>query len=183
MIKSPRDDGTLEDTIGLRSICADTCYTCDDNQFKQTESSRDLWLILTLESVKQQTILARRKISFWPKATITPRELNKQERRRPKGGAAKLVKQQKQRADQTQPTSPTSSNYMPENIPGHQTFNLLIPVESKGNAPSTNDLMDACIKLAIKNARKLNLEHTDFMRRVETIAQDGPPSQFINESQ
>ena len=45
-----KPDGSLETSIALKSMCNDTCYTCSDPSFKQTENSRDLLMILTLES-------------------------------------------------------------------------------------------------------------------------------------
>ena len=49
-IGKPKPDGSLEATIALKSMCNDTCFTCADPSFKQTENSRDLLLVLTLES-------------------------------------------------------------------------------------------------------------------------------------
>ena len=50
-------DNLSEFTIRLRSICNDTCNTSTDPYFKQTEKSRDLLLVLTLEDKKWKTIL------------------------------------------------------------------------------------------------------------------------------
>jgi len=91
-IGAPDINGFVEETIGLKCICNDSCSTCDDQSFKQTESSRDLLLVLTLESKDFGMILARRSIIIWPKAVVRPKDLNKPERRKPKGGAAKLNK-------------------------------------------------------------------------------------------
>ena len=91
-IGPPDINGLVEETIGLKCICNDSCSTCDDQSFKQTESSRDLLLVLTLESKDFGMILARRSIIIWPKAVVRPKDLNKPERRKPKGGAAKLNK-------------------------------------------------------------------------------------------
>jgi len=91
-IGPPDINGFVEETIGLKCICNDSCSTCDDQSFKQTESSRDLLLVLTLESKDFGMILARRSITIWPKAVVRPKDLNKPERRKPKGGAAKLNK-------------------------------------------------------------------------------------------
>jgi len=88
----PDANGFVEETIGLKCICNDSCSTCDDVSFKQTESSRDLMLVLTLESKDFGMILSRRSIGIWPKAVVRPKDLNKPERRKPKGGAAKLNK-------------------------------------------------------------------------------------------
>lgn len=49
-IGKPKPDGSLEASIALKSMCNDTCFTCADPSFKQTENSRDLLLVLTLES-------------------------------------------------------------------------------------------------------------------------------------
>ena len=48
--------------------------------------------MLTLESVDYGVVLARRNIGIWPKAIVRPKDLNKPERRKPKGGAAQLNK-------------------------------------------------------------------------------------------
>ena len=87
-----QESGHLEETIRLKCICNDTCRTCDDKTFKHTESSRDLLLVLTLETIEYGVILARRSFGVWPKAVVNPRELDKPERRKPKGGAAQLNK-------------------------------------------------------------------------------------------
>ena len=91
-IGRPNPSGQLEATIGLKCICNDSCSTCDDHDFRPTESSRDLLLVLTLESVDYGVVLARRAIGIWPKAIVRPKDLNKPERRKPKGGAAQLNK-------------------------------------------------------------------------------------------
>merc|ERR1712168_1279232 len=88
----PDITGHLEATIGLKVMCNDSRSTCDDPTFKPTESSRDLLLLLTLETTEFGVILSRRSITIWPKAVVRPKDLNKPERRKPKGGAAKLNK-------------------------------------------------------------------------------------------
>ena len=75
--------------IELRSICNSTCVTGDN--FVATEASRDLWLVLTLESAEYDVILARRHVEIWPKAVVCERDIMKTERRKPKGGAAQSV--------------------------------------------------------------------------------------------
>ena len=92
--KSHLETGYSKEMIGLKCICNDSCYTCDDKTFKQTESSRDLLLVLTLESVDNGVTLARRSFGIWPKAVVCSKDLNKPERRKPKGGAAVLNKMQ-----------------------------------------------------------------------------------------
>ena len=91
-IGSSNATGFVEEIIGIKCICNDSCSTCDDDSFKQTESSRDLMLVLTLESKDFGMILSRRSIGIWPKAVVRPKDLNKPERRKPKGGSAKLNK-------------------------------------------------------------------------------------------
>ncbi len=54
MVGMAKPDGSLEATIGLKSMCNDSCSTCSDPTFKQTESSRDLLMVLTLESPDRQ---------------------------------------------------------------------------------------------------------------------------------
>jgi hypothetical protein len=208
MVGSPHPEtGALEETIGLKCICNDSCSTCDDQTFKQTESSRDLLLVLTLESVDYRMILARRSIGVWPKAVVRPKELNKPERRKPKGGAAKLNKprelQEQERAGWPAPASGANGGCLGPRArmdvaarpradlgsgvfkiapkipvissgPGRQTFNILLPVESRGGIPTTLELMDTTIGLAIKNARTLGIGNEEFVKRVQERLQAIP---------
>ena len=203
MIGSPHPEtGDLEETIGLKCICNDSCSTCDDQTFKQTESSRDLLLVLTLESLEYGIILARRHFGVWPKAVVRPKDLNKLERRKPKGGAAKLNKMREALELERQggaaavaaaaqspvaaplpkmkvpfgngqvfkiaPKFPVLTSRVPSaSISGRQTFNILLPVESKNGIPTTQELMDTTIGLAIKNARTLGISKEQFMKRME----------------
>ena len=207
MIGSPHSEtGDLEETIGLKCICNDSCSTCDDQTFKQTESSRDLLLVLTLESLDYGIILARRHFGVWPKAVVRPKDLNKTERRKPKGGAAKLNKmrealelERQGAAAAAQPPPPVAaplpkmkvpfgngqvfkiapkfpvltSRVSPSSISGKQTFNILLPVESKNGIPTTQELMDTTIGLAIKNARTLSISKEEFMKRMEERWSEG----------
>lgn len=84
----PPNSQTTEEIIGLRCICNDSCSTCSDPSFKPTESARDLLLVLTLESLDTGTIHGRKCLVVWPKAVVRIRDLEKGERRKPKGGAA-----------------------------------------------------------------------------------------------
>jgi len=217
------ETGNLEETIGLKCICNDSCSTCDDRTFKQTESSRDLLLVLTLESVEFGIILARRSFGVWPKAVVRPKDLNKPERRKPKGGAAKLNKMREaleiqrpevrnlsesgaapQLHSQVHPEShqiqkkeiqrvtlanglglsnnvfkiapkiPVISGKLSGcGVTGKQTFNILLPVESKNGIPTTVELMDTTIGLAIKNARTLGLSNEEFLKRIEERLKEG----------
>ena len=201
MIGSPHPEtGDLEETIGLKCICNDSCSTCDDQTFKQTESSRDLLLVLTLESLEYGIILARRNFGVWPKAVVRPKDLNKLERRKPKGGAAKLNKMREALELERQgiaaaaqapvpvaaplpkmkvpfgngqvfkiaPKFPVLTSRVPSaSISGRQTFNILLPVESKNGIPTTQELMDTTIGLAIKNARTLGITKQEFIKRME----------------
>ena len=219
MVGSPHPEtGDLEETIGLKCICNDSCSTCDDQTFKQTESSRDLLLVLTLESLEYGIILARRNFGVWPKAVVRPKDLNKLERRKPKGGAAKLHKMRQEALElerqggaiaaavskQTQSlgsdaaSAPQAQNSAVTPVPklkvpfgngqvfkiapkfpvltsrvasasisGKQTFNILLPVESKNGIPTTKELMETTIGLAIKNARTLGMGKEEFVRRME----------------
>merc|ERR550534_1147208 len=47
-------------------------------------------------------------------------------------------------------------------ISGKQTFNILLPVESKNGIPTTKELMETTIGLAIKNARTLGMGKEEF---------------------
>ena len=116
-IGSSNDNGFLEEIIGLKCICNDSCSTCDDDSFKQTESSRDLMLVLTLESKDFGMILSRRSIGIWPKAVVRPKDLNKPERRKPKGGAAKLnkIKEAMEKPKSSSDRRPLHSNLQQSN--------------------------------------------------------------------
>ena len=207
MVGSPHPEtGDLEETIGLKCICNDSCSTCDDQTFKQTESSRDLLLVLTLESLEYGIILARRHFGVWPKAVVRPKDLNKLERRKPKGGAAKLNKmrealelERQGGAAAAQPPPPVAAPLPKMKVPfgngqvfkiapkfpvltsrvpsasisGRQTFNILLPVESKNGIPTTQELMDTTIGLAIKNARTLGITKEEFMKRMEERWKEG----------
>ena len=67
--------------IQLIFLCNSTCSTTDTKDFKHPENSRDLYLLLTLESIKDKTIIARRKLEVWPKAVVRDCEFFKTERR------------------------------------------------------------------------------------------------------
>jgi len=205
------ETGDLEATIGVKSVCNDSCSTCEDATFKQTESSRDLLLVLTLESLEFGVVLARRSFGVWPKAVVRPKDLNKPERRKPKGGAAKLNKlreaKELERCLERQggvgarpalalprkelPKVPLGNGQVFKIAPklppgagrlaagrlatpgGRQTFNILLPVESRGGIPTTMELMDTTIGLAIKNARTLGISNQDFLKRIEAKLREG----------
>merc|ERR1712212_1021543 len=154
----------------------------------------------TLESLEYGIILARRHLGVWPKAVVRPKDLNKLERRKPKGGAAKLNKMREALELERQggvaaaqapapvaaplpkmkvpfgngqvfkiaPKFPVLTSRVPSaSISGRQTFNILLPVESKNGIPTTQELMDTTIGLAIKNARTLGISKDEFMKRME----------------
>ena len=91
----PLKNGKIDDIISLKFNCNDSCITNNSKMFIPTEASRDLLLVLTLESITKETILAKRNIVVWPKAVISKRDLMKTERRKPKGGAARSHKKKK----------------------------------------------------------------------------------------
>ena len=82
------NSGFLATTIGLKCVCNDTCVTTMDPSFTATEASRDLMLVLTLESKTFKMVVARRSLMVWPKAAICDRDMRKLQRRKAKGGAA-----------------------------------------------------------------------------------------------
>jgi len=201
-IGSADPNGFLEETIGLKCICNDSCSTCDDPSFKQTESSRDLLLVLTLESKEYGIILARRSIIIWPKAVVRPKDLYKTERRKPKGGAAKLNKMkemlvQKPSTTFQMNTNQTLSHTLREanffyakvnknNLQKSQTeenkplqkqvsekkFNILLHVKSKNGIPTTNEVLDSTIGFAVKNAQQLGLSKSELLKMVESFYDD-----------
>jgi len=186
MVGMAKPDGSLEATIGLKSMCNDSCSTCADPTFKQTESSRDLLMVLTLESPDRSVILARRSIVIWPKAIVRPKDLNKPERRRPKGGAAKLLKK-KEWIDKmktanavipsqasTSSTSRVVSQYTPQQAPvpisvgdtSEKKFNLIMKIQTKNSIPTKQDILSSSINFVIKNAKSSGYSKQDFMRLV-----------------
>jgi len=197
-IGTPDANGFVEETIGLKCICNDSCSTCDDVSFKQTESSRDLLLVLTLESKEFGMILSRRSIGIWPKAVVRPKDLNKPERRKPKGGAAKLNKirealerpkslydqrpfnsslEQNRKIGNTQSNSKEILRLAPKFQVGQNKtfdsnsdhkFNILLQVESKNGLPTTSEIMESTISYAIKNARTLGISKAEFLEKIES---------------
>ena len=99
--------GYLEETITIKCICNDSCNTCEDQPFKNTGCSRDLLLVLTIETIEYGIILARKSFGVWPKASVSPRELDKPERRKPKGGAAQLNKREEKLEREMEEQLPT----------------------------------------------------------------------------
>jgi len=196
-IGPPDINGFIEETIGLKCICNDSCSTCDDPSFKQTESSRDLLLVLTLESMDFGMILARRSIIIWPKAVVRPKDLNKPERRKPKGGAAKLNKiremlERPKISDQRPINGSTEINHIRSvntqackeilrlapklqvgqtrtfNQNADHKFNILLQVESKNGLPTTAEILESTIGYAIKNARTLGLSKSELLEKIES---------------
>ena len=161
-------DGAVEATIGLKAMCNDSCSTCADPTFKPTESSRDLLLVLTLEAPERGVILARRSVTIWPKAIVRPKDLNKPERRRPKGGAAKLLKKKewidKMKSANAFPSVPSqtclpTSSKSPVDEPNIDTerekkFNLIMKIHTKNKMPSNDDILDSSISFVVKSAKK-----------------------------
>jgi len=197
-IGAPDIYGSVEETIGLKCICNDSCSTCDDQSFKQTESSRDLLLVLTLESKDFGMILARRSIVIWPKAVVRPKDLNKPERRKPKGGAAKLNKMKEMmekpsHCDQQGNGGSFEVNTAIKKVANRDTlrllpklnfigqsrtrtlnpsaehkFNILLQVDSKNGIPTTAEIMESTIGYAIKNAKTLGLTKSEFLEKIES---------------
>ena len=61
----------------------------------------------------------------------------------------------------------TSSRLPPSSNSSKQTFNILLPVESRHGIPTTQELMDTTIGLAIKNARTLGITNEQFIARIQ----------------
>jgi hypothetical protein len=161
MVGEPNQaNNTLYQTIGLKYMCNDSCNTTSVNtKFRQTHRARDLWLVLTLESVRHKITLARRKISIWPKAEITKRDLVKKERRLPQGGAAQSIKKKeltarKRAAGQNRDTAEAGTAGQP---PPNQT---------------SRDLMEDGIQLAITSAQKLAIGNAEFMEIITKRLKD-----------
>jgi len=75
--------------IKLFFKCNDSCGTSSERTDRDRilEMERDLLLVATVEAANGE-VLARQSIPVWPKAQVVHRELDKEVRRRPKGGAA-----------------------------------------------------------------------------------------------
>ena len=165
----PDISGHLESTIGLKIMCNDSCSTCDDPTFKPTESSRDLLLLLTLETTELGRILSRRSILIWPKAVVRPKDLNKPERRKPKGGAAKLNKKEEMilKMNENKPVSPAQSVLVKKDSSSEQKKeNLIVPMETSSNVTNL-DTVNSSLDLTVRNARALGISKADLLLMVE----------------
>ena len=165
----PDISGHLESTIGLKIMCNDSCSTCDDPTFKPTESSRDLLLLLTLETTELGRILSRRSILIWPKAVVRPKDLNKPERRKPKGGAAKLNKKEEKilKMNENKPVSPAQSVLVKKDSSSEQKKeNLIVPMETSSNVTNL-DTVNSSLDLTVRNARSIGISKADLLLMVE----------------
>ena len=161
----PTDEtGCLETLIGLKSVCNDSCLTCSDPSFRQTESSRDLLLVLTLESCRHDTILARRTLTVWPKAVVRPKDLNKPERRKPKGGAAKLIKMRElvelRASGEAGRVRGRAGRAGQGDI---RRFSVVIQVDSQHDLPTTSEILESTLNYSIRNAKSLHLSKSQFI--------------------
>lgn len=83
--------GLLCCTIGIRSVCSDTCNTSKDRFFDSKQRSRNLLMVLTLEERDTYSILARRSLRIWPKAVVRASDIERKTRRLPKGAASRKL--------------------------------------------------------------------------------------------
>ena len=94
---APHENEMCSKNINLKFICSSTCQITKDLD-ACPERSREMYILLTLESASSNEIIARRKIDIWVKAAICLRDLNKLTRMESKGSAAQfLMKTQKQK--------------------------------------------------------------------------------------
>ena len=166
----PDISGHLESTIGLKIMCNDSCSTCDDPTFKPTESSRDLLLLLTLETTELGRILSRRSILIWPKAVVRPKDLNKPERRKPKGGAAKLNKKKEMilKMNENKSVSPGQSVLVKKDSSSEQKkVNLIVPIETSSSNVTKMDIVNSSLDFTVRNARSLGISKADLLLMVE----------------
>ena len=166
----PDISGHLESTIGLKIMCNDSCSTCDDPTFKPTESSRDLLLLLTLETTEFGIILSRRSIIIWPKAVVRPKDLNKPERRKPKGGAAKLNKKKEMilKMNENKSVSPGQSVLVKKDSSSEQKkVNLIVPIETSSSNVTKMDIVNSSLDFTVRNARSLGISKADLLLMVE----------------
>lgn len=78
-------EGLMQKNICLLCRCMDTCSISEDLGPDPAEASRDLLLVLTIEDIQANQVIARESLKFWPKAKLANRELNKEVRRLYKG--------------------------------------------------------------------------------------------------
>jgi len=170
---NPDISGHLETTIGLKIMCNDSCSTCDDPTFKPTESSRDLLLLLTLETTEFGIILARRSIIIWPKAVVRPKDLNKPERRKPKGGAAKLNKKKEMilKMNENKSVSQNQPNQLlvkKDSGSEQKKVNLIVPIETSNSSNVTKlDIVNSSLDFTVRNARSLGISKAALLLMVE----------------
>ena len=97
--------GKLQGNISLRIMCNDACITSNRTE-QQPEASREMLIILTVESRKHDVILARRSIDVWSKSRIVTRDLAKPSRLLSKGPDMKRYRPQTQAlAQQARPNN------------------------------------------------------------------------------
>ena len=169
---SPDISGHLETTIGLKIMCNDSCSTCDDPTFKPTESSRDLLLVLTLETTEFGIILSRRSIIIWPKAVVRPKDLNKPERRKPKGGAAKLNKKKEMilKMNENKSVSQSQPNQLlvkKDSSSEQKKVNLIVPIETSSTNVTKLDIVNSSLDFTVRNARSLGISKAELLLMVE----------------
>ena len=68
--------GSLQGSINLRIMCNDACITSKRTE-QQPEASREMMLVLTIESTRHHIILARRSMDIWCKSRIVIKDLVK----------------------------------------------------------------------------------------------------------
>ena len=169
---NPDISGHLETTIGLKIMCNDSCSTCDDPTFKPTESSRDLLLVLTLETTEFGIILSRRSIIIWPKAVVRPKDLNKPERRKPKGGAAKLNKKKEMilKMNENKSVSQSQPNQLlvkKDSSSEQKKVNLIVPIETSSTNVTKLDIVNSSLDFTVRNARSLGISKAELLLMVE----------------
>ena len=140
--------GILDAQMNLKIMCCDTCKTSTATGFKATVTSRDLWLVMTVEKFGTTQKIARRLLTIWPKTKIDQDDLNRQTRHQLLGASSLLP-------------SPAS----------------LTPTELKKRlntttASSTCSMVrevDLMLKLVTKKARQCGMEPEYIKRRIDDI--------------
>ena len=138
------NSGFLATTIGLKCVCNDTCVTTMDPSFTATEASRDLMLVLTLESKTFRMVVARRSLMVWPKAAICDRDMRKLQRRKAKGGAAVADTRKRINTEKI-------------NLQSRPSTRLLVDVASNQKKPTIDKIVQATIGYGIQNAIKFGM--------------------------
>lgn len=114
-------------------------------------------------------ILARRSITIWPKAVVRPKDLNKPERRKPKGGAAKLNKKKEmiEKMKESKPSHPNQLLVKKDSNSEQKKVNLIVPIETNNSSVTKLDIVNSSLDFTVRNARALGISRASLVQMVE----------------